>query len=165
MAAVKLDIELVPTPLWGESLYRLLTRGQWDKIRRPVLDRAAGHCEVCGAASARLQCHEQWEYQDDAGRRVLTSIQAVCGQCNAAIHIGRAGIAAAEGHVDMQGIYDHFTRVNGIDWPTAKKAKVDAFGLHQKRSQRKWTTDYGPYAEQIAARRAAFPDGRIPTRK
>src|SRR6266516_251626 len=122
---MKLVIELVPTPLWRESLYRLLTRGQWDKIRKPALDRAAGHCEVCGDSAARLLCHEQWRYDEAAGVRLLTGIQAVCQTCSSVMHIGRAGIVASEGVMDMQEVYDHFMRVNEIDWPTAEKA-IDA---------------------------------------
>lgn len=153
---MKLEIELVPTPLWGESLYRLLTRAQWEKIRRPVLDRAAGHCEVCGVVSARLTCHEQWDYQDDAGRRVLTGIQAVCGLCNSVTHIGRVGTIAKQGDLDIQEVYEHFMNVNGIDWPVAEKALDDAFALHKSRSKRKWTTDFGPYSDTVDARRAVI---------
>jgi len=162
---MKLEIELVPTPLWRESLYRLLTRGQWDKIRKPALDRAAGRCEVCGDAAARLLCHEQWQYDDATGVRKLTGIQAVCQPCSSVMHIGRAGIMATEGVMDLQEVYDHFMRVNGIDWPTAQKAIDAAFALHHKRSKQKWTTDFGPHQSVVDERRAQFPDGQIPVRK
>lgn len=150
---MKLAIELVPTPLWGESLYRLLTRGQWDKIRKPALDRAAGHCEVCGVAAARLICHEQWHYDHVTGVRTLTGIQAVCQPCSSVMHIGRAGIIAGEGVMDMQEVYDHFMAVNEIGWPTAQQAIRDAYRLHAERSNRTWTTDFGPYAGVVNARR------------
>ncbi len=81
------------------------------------------------------------------------------------MHLARAAIAAAQGQFDIKEVYDHFMRVNEIDWPTAKNALDDAFELHVKRSKRKWTTDYGPYAEVMEERRAQFPDGRIPMRK
>src|SRR5437870_12310298 len=150
---VRLEIELVPTPLWGESLYRLLSSTQWNKIRMPVLERAAGRCEVCGAAGARLICHEQWNYQDEIGHRTLMGIEAVCGPCNSVMHIGRAGIIAAEGGLDLQEVYDHFMKVNGIDWASAQKAMDDAFAVHARRSKRKWTTDFGPHAEAVNARK------------
>ena len=162
---MKLDIELVPTPLWGESLYRLLTRTQWDKIRKPALDRAAGRCEVCGAASLRLICHEQWHYDHVTGVRTLTGIQAVCQPCSSVMHIGRAGIIATEGVLDLQDVYDHFMQVNGIDWPTAQKAIDAAYTLHRTRSKQNWTTDFGPHATAVRERRAKFPDGRMPVRK
>jgi hypothetical protein len=159
---VKLEIERVPTPLWGESLYRLLTRTEWDKIRKPALDRAAGHCEICGAVSSPLLCHEQWSYDDENAKRTLTGIQAVCGLCSSVIHIGRAGAVAAQGLLDMQDVYDHFMRVNDIDWPTAQRAVDDGAEIHKMRNQRIWTTDFGPYQPQVDARRAKFPAGRIP---
>jgi len=162
---MKLEIELVPTPLWRESLYRLLTRGQWDKIRKPALDRAGGRCEVCGDATARLLCHEQWHYDEATCVRKLTGIQAVCQPCSSVMHIGRAGIMAAEGVVDLQDVYDHFMRVNGIDWPTAQKAIDDAYALHHKRSNQKWTTDFGAYQFAVDERRAQFPGGHIPVKK
>ena len=162
---MKLEIELVPTPLWRESLYRLLTRSQWDTIRKPVLDRAAGRCEVCGDAAARLLCHEQWHYDHAKGIRTLTGIQAVCGPCSSVMHIGRAGQIAAQGELSLDDVYFHFMRVNGIDWPTAQKSIDAAFALHGQRSKQKWTTDFGPHQSVVDVRRARFPDGRIPVKK
>jgi len=162
---MKLDIELVPTPLWRESLYRLLTSGQWDKIRKPALDRAAGRCEVCNDATARLLSHEQWQYDDATGVRKLTGVRAVCGPCSSVMHIGRAGKVAAQGELSLDNVYFHFMRVNSIDWPTAQKAIDAAFAIHGQRSQQEWTTDFGPYQSVVDERRAQFPDGRIPVKK
>lgn len=162
---MKLDIELVPTPLWRESLNRLLTGAQWNEIRQPVLDRAPGHCEICGAASARLLCHEQWQYDDAAAVRTLIGIKAVCGPCNSVIHIGRARKVAAQGQLDIQVVYDHFMRVNKIDWATAQSAIDDAYALHHQRSRMKWTTDFGPHQTAVNERRAKFPDRQLPIRK
>jgi len=162
---MKLEIELVPTSVWGESLHRLLTRTQWDKIRKPTLDRAAGRCEVCGIASARLICHEKWSYDDATSARTLTDIQAVCQPCSSVMHIGRAGIIAVDGVLDLQDVYNHFMEVNGIDWPTAQKAIDTAYAVHRKRSKQKWTTDFGPHAVAVNERQTKFPDGRIPIRK
>lgn len=162
---MRLEIELVPTALWGESLNRLLTGAQWDKIRAPVLERAAGHCEVCGAPTNRLLCHEQWSYNESSAVRTLTGIKAVCGACNSVIHIGRARKAAAQGQLDIQAVYDHFIKVNGIDWPTAQQAIREAIQLHDQRGNRIWITDFGPYQRVVNERRAQFPDGRIPIRK
>jgi hypothetical protein len=159
---VKLEIELVPTPLWGESLYRLLTKGQWNRIRIPVLDKAAGSCEVCGSASARLQCHEQWRYDDVMGIRALIGIEAVCGPCNSVLHIGRARRVGAQGQLDIQRVYDHFMMVNGIDWPAAQQVIQVAFEVHARRSKCEWTTDFGPYAAVVNERRSRFSDGRLP---
>ena len=159
---MKLAIERVPTQLWGESLKRLLTRTEWDKIRQPALDRAAGRCEICGAAASPLSCHEQWSYDDENANRTLTGIQAVCGLCSSVIHMGRARAVAAQGLLDIQAVYDHFMRVNAIDWPTAQRALDDGAEIHKMRNQRTWTTDFGPYQPQVNARRAQFPDGLIP---
>jgi hypothetical protein len=162
---VKLEIELVPTALWGESLNRLLAGAQWNKIRVPVLERAAGHCEVCGVDARRLLCHEQWTYDEATGVRTLTGIKAVCGPCNSVIHIGRARRVAAQGQLDIQAVYDHFMRVNGIDWPTAQQALRDAIQLHGERGNRIWRTDFGPYQAAVNERRSQFTDGRVPVRK
>ena len=161
---MRLEIELVPRPLWGESLFRLLASGQWEKIRTVAVDRAAGRCEVCGAVSTRLIGHEQWTYDDDAGTRVLTGVKAVCGPCNSATHFGRSRNLAAQGHLDLQEVRDHFMRVNGFDRSSAENAIKNAFALQRERNKQQWTTDFGPYADAIAARRAHFPDGRIPVR-
>ncbi len=39
----------------------------------PIVERAAGHCEICGAEASRLICHERWEYEDAAGIAVCAS--------------------------------------------------------------------------------------------
>jgi hypothetical protein len=162
---MRLEIELVPTALWGESLNRLLTGAQWNRIRAPVLERAAGRCEVCASDTTRLLCHEEWSYNETTAVRTLTGIMAVCGPCNSVIHIGRARRVAAQGQLDIQAVYDHFMKVNGIDWPTAQQAIRDAIQLHAERCNRIWITDFGPYQSLVDERRAQFPDGRIPIRK
>ena len=162
---MKLEIETVPTPLHRESLYRLLTQAQWNKIRQPALDRAAGRCEVCGTETPRLLCHEQWRYDDAISVRTLTGIKAVCGPCNSVIHIGRSRGEATKGRLNIQLVYDHFMAVNAIDWPTAQQAIRDAYRLHAERGAHTWTTDFGPYQFVVDERRAQFPDGRIPVKK
>jgi hypothetical protein len=81
----------------------------------------------------------------------------VCGPCNSVIHIGRARSDAAKGRLDLQLVNDHFLRVNGIDWPTAQQAIIDAHRLHGQRGGLMWSTDFGPYATAVAERRAMVP--------
>ena len=51
-APLKCKISLVPAPLWGVSLARLLPRSQWDKLRQAEIARYGQTCQTCGKQPA-----------------------------------------------------------------------------------------------------------------
>jgi hypothetical protein len=66
---LRLAIELVPQPLWGQSIAQRYKQ-QWNKLRIPAYERAGHKCEICGGTGPRpsprnpgsLEAHEVWEY-------------------------------------------------------------------------------------------------------
>ena len=64
--ALRLPIELIPSPLWGRSLAKLgsTDKGQivWERIREVEMRRTGRLCEVCGEPAHDV--HEKWEYDD-----------------------------------------------------------------------------------------------------
>src|SRR5260370_31103828 len=93
----KLTIELVPKPVWGNSLAHRMTRANWNKIRWLVLERYRYHCGICGSDEKPLTCHELWEYDDEQHVQKLQGFIVLCRNCHAIKHYGRTNIKAREG--------------------------------------------------------------------
>jgi hypothetical protein len=82
-----LTIDLVPGPLWGTSLYRLVKRSAWERTRKAAREASQNRCAICGAGGT-LTCHETWGYDDTARVATLTGTQAICRMCNFVKHWG-----------------------------------------------------------------------------
>jgi hypothetical protein len=143
---LKLEPELIPSPCWGADLSRVLSQRLWKQVRAPIVERAAGHCEICGAEARRLICHERWEYEDAAGIAHLRELIALCFKCSGVIHWGNSQAMANAGRINMAGIWGQFRRVNGISREAAQERLEQAFAVWRQRSRQSWTIDYGEYA-------------------
>jgi len=140
---VRLSCELVPRSTWGENVRSLLTRSQWDRLRRFVYAQAGGACEICGDVGTNqgrkhdLEAHEVWAHDDDTHTQTLMRMIALCPECHRVKHIGRAFATGAH-HRALA----HLARVNA--WGDAEVyAHVDAhFTLHTLRSAHAWEVRY-----------------------
>ena len=141
----KLNIELVPEPLWGKSLAKTLKRSEWDRVRRTVYQRQGFKCGICGA-EGRLLCHEVWSYDDENHVQTLVGFKAVCNNCNNCIHMGRAHILSREGKINIREVYEHYARVNELQHWTQAKIDYNVARLEFiERSKHGWTTVIGDY--------------------
>ncbi len=140
----KLEIELVPQPLWGMSLHKLLPRRKWDEIRSKVIERQSHKCGVCGMGD-RLLCHEIWEYDDNNCVQKLVGFIALCNMCNFVKHIGMAGVLVQEGKVNFEDVVKHYMRVNQSTRETFEEDYKEAGNLWSERSQYAWTQEIGDY--------------------
>lgn len=143
-----LTIELMPEPLWGRSLAKMMPRAEWDRLRGRVKAMSDYRCAICGAEGA-LFCHEVWRYDDAQRIQSLTGFKAICRMCHHVKHIGHAGILASEGKLDMEDVEQHFMRVNGCDREAFERHKEEAGRIWEERSRHQWTTDFGEYAASI----------------
>lgn len=149
---VALPSEPVPSSSWGGNLNNLLAPASWARIRRGVVGRFGGLCQVCGELrqGQQIECHEVWDYQAaEPGNpfRVqrLAALLSVCRPCHRAFHIG-LGRGAGPGEEAIVRLAD----VNGwslkethvyLDWAQA---------CWELRSEWKWELDLGLLAgEQI----------------
>ena len=133
---MKLNFELVPDSCWYSNLRSNLPKEVWDKIRKKAYARAGGKCMICGAPTARLEAHEQWEYDDKNGVQKLANIVAVCKACHEVIHIGRTQLMGREREAS-----EHFMKVNGCTYAEYRKALGEANEVHRERSKREWQLD------------------------
>ena len=133
---MKLNFELVPDSCWYSNLRSALPQGAWDVIRKKAYARANGRCMICGAPTARLEAHEQWEYDDEKGVQKLVNVIAVCRACHEVIHIGRTQLMGRE-----REACEHFMKVNGCTYAEYRKALGEANAVHRERSKREWLLD------------------------
>ncbi len=141
--APRLTIELVPETCWFGNLRKHVSRQEWDRIRFQVYDRAGRLCEVCGGRGSAhpVECHEIWEYDEDAGVQRLVGMIALCPACHEVKHIGLAGL---KGRGDIAGA--HLAEVNGWSSEVAARYVEEALAVWRKRSKRTWSLDVSALA-------------------
>ena len=148
MANLKLTIELVPSTSWYENMRKVLSRQDWDVLRKKSYTDGGHRCAVCGA-SGRLNCHEVWEFNDKVKVQTLKGFTALCDMCHHVKHIGFAGILAREGKLDMGDVENHFCQVNGCDYSDYVTHSDKAWKLWEKRSKYNWKIELGEYATLV----------------
>jgi hypothetical protein len=158
-SGLKLRIQLIPKPTWGRNLRKALTARGWERISHPVRARAGG-CEICGGSN-RLQCDEQWAYDDERHVQRLIGLRCVCQTCHNVMNWGRSSIVAvqeAERYPTLlEDLKAHFMRVNGVDASFFDRYLKAASVEHSLRSRHEWVVEYGDYSAivgQVEAMRA-----------
>jgi hypothetical protein len=148
----KLAIELVPKPLWGQSIAQCY-KARWDELRRPCYRAAGYRCEICGGKGSEhpVEAHEVWEYTDNGttGVQRLVRLIALCPLCHQCKHMGRSGVVLPE--AEFHRVLDHFARVNG--WPPRGQVTQDLFNAHYdatgeewlRRNELSWTQDLSAF--------------------
>ena len=131
----RLTVQLVPRPLWYTSNVRsILPKEDWDTLRRIQYRRSNWVCDFSGGRGSKwpLECHEVWEYDDQALVQHLLRLTGLCPACHESKHIGRAGVVGRGEEARA-----HLREVNG--WTKDQTdAYVDAaFDKWAKRSRRR----------------------------
>ena len=80
----KLTIELVPQTCWYANVRKLVTYSQWEVIKRVTRRAAHSICQICGGVGKRwpVECHEIWQYNDEAHIQTLIGLIALCPMCH-----------------------------------------------------------------------------------
>jgi len=147
--ALKLCIELVPLTAWESSLYRLMPREVWNRIRDDFIKKNGRKCQVCSETDGTMNLHELWNYDDTRYVQKLDGFILLCGMCHHVKHIGLARILANEGRLDYNEVIKHFCKVNNCSEKEFEKHRAVSFDVWQKRSKHKWKQDFGEYKEFV----------------
>lgn len=126
----KLDFELVPDACWYSNLRSILSKKQWDFLRKDAYERADGKCMICGRKSKRLEAHEKWSYDIDNGVQKLEDIVAICHDCHSVIHIGRTSLVG-----NIVRAQNHYMKVNCCTYADYIQNLSKANQLHLERNK------------------------------
>lgn len=163
---LKLEIQLVPRPLFGVNLRKMLSRRAWSAFREEQLKDHPGHCDVCGVVTEKLHLHEEWEYDTSRalGRARLKGLQSVCFYCHGCEHYGwlrnfARNEATKEDVLELAAA--HFCRVNSVDHSVFDQHVEHADHEWARRSKMMWQVDWGDYQDMLPkARLKEFHDKR-----
>lgn len=134
---LKLNFELVPDGCWYSNLRSVLSRKQWDVVRKEAYGRADGRCMICGRKANRLEAHEKWSYDEKNCVQRLEDVLAICHSCHSVIHIGRTQLLG-----DEEKAIAHFCKVNGCRYPDYVRALGEANAVHARRNKvSEWKLD------------------------
>lgn len=133
-----LTLDLVPSTTWYDNLRSRLRPSEWDRLRKATYAAAGHRCEVCGGKGRHhpVECHERWEYDDDAHVQRLVGLIALCPACHEVKHFGRSQ-AVGRG----AAAFAHLMRVNHWTETQAVDHIAESFALWERRSNIEWTLD------------------------
>jgi len=135
---MNLTIELVPRSSWFTNLRSVLSKSEWDKIRKEQYKKSNYVCDVCGGKGDRwpVECHEIWEYDNRKHTQKLVGFTSLCPSCHMVKHIGLAGI---------RGLHDkaisHLMKINDMTRNGAEMYVEDQMWKWQERSLYEWEID------------------------
>lgn len=137
----RLEIELVPKSCWWSNVRSQVTTAEWEVCKRFVRQRSGGRCEICGGKGPKwpVECHETWQYDDDAEVQTLVGLIALCPDCHAAKHIGRTLKVGPE--VQAQRILSHIMTVNRWGYAHLESYLETVFAIWSIRSTLTWGLD------------------------
>lgn len=152
MKALLLDISLVPSSSWFNNVRSILTKSQWDILRKKVYSEAWYVCEICSNIGPKhpVECHEIWEYDDKKLIQKLTGMIALCPNCHMVKHIGLAQIQNKS-----ELALNHFMLINKLTKKQAVKYIEECFETWKSRSKKEWSIDisilerYGIHVKKI----------------
>lgn len=135
---IKLTIELVPATCFFSNVRSMVSKDDWDKLRKESYKKARHRCEICGGKGDKwpVECHEVWSYHDDKKIQKLERLNALCPPCHAVKHIGLASIRG-----EKENAIKHMMTVNDISRPETIKLIDEAFLLWNERSKYEWDVD------------------------
>ncbi len=133
---MRLTIELVPKTAWYSNVRAILSKAQWDTVRKQVYSAAYDLCQICGGVGPKhpVEAHEIFSYDATTGVQTLDEILALCPSCHQVKHIG---LAQVNGKFDQA--VEHFMKINGMSSDDSLKYIASKFKLWHDRSKLKWT--------------------------
>lgn len=138
MRPPRLTIELVPATAWYTNVRSNVSKEEWDRLRKLVYAEAGYLCEICNGQGTKwpVECHEMWEYDDDAHTQTLIKLVALCPRCHEVKHIGRANIKGT-----FYRALQHLAEVNEWSLEEAEEYVAIQFLIWQERSKYEWQLD------------------------
>ena len=80
----KLIPELIPSNTWYNNVRSIVSKDEWDIIRRKSYKFANYKCQICGDSGINqgykhpVECHEIWEFDDKNKIQYLIGFISLC---------------------------------------------------------------------------------------
>lgn len=155
----KLNMMAIPNFITNYSLFNILDKLDWDRIRHIVFDKSGNKCSICHSSGVILNCHEVWIHDDVNLIQYLKECVSLCVLCHSATHPTRASKNAEEGKYEFKKVVEHFMRINECDEKTFDEYKDYIQDLELYRTivltedrKKAWHIDYGEYNDLVLRR-------------
>lgn len=135
----------IPKTSRSATLAKLLSPGQWNRIRHSIYYKAHYRCQSCGRRG-RLHCHEVWQYNQQTGYQHLRGFQALCQDCHQAKHIFFVRSPRRKAN-----LLRHLALVNKLTPAEAQEQLAVAQRRQIALNQSYWIVNYGPYNWAVPA--------------
>lgn len=148
----RLTVELVPSTCWYTNVRSNVSKATWDRLRRHVAAGARHRCEICGGQGRRwpVECHEVWDYDDEAKVQRLDRLVALCPACHEVKH---AGLASKRGR--LPAVIERLAALNEWSEEDAAAYLEVVFENWSVRSHHRWTLDISILAERYGGDEAS----------
>lgn len=142
----KLRVELIPRTTFYNNLRAILSKGDWDYLRKQIYRKYNYKCAICSGVGKNhpVECHELWSFNEQEHIQRLDGLIALCPDCHSVVHYGLAEI---RGYSDK--VFKHFKKINKWDDKKTQKHIQEAFELWEKRSSEKWKVDLTTFLKKV----------------
>ena len=141
--ARRLEITLVPRPLWGYDLRKKVRDELWRQLEAAACCDTDGRCAICGGRPTSLE--PRWKYDERRGVATLVGFELLCPYCYFGRHPGHASEVFGQDELDQ--VNAHYRRVNGITSDLDWLHDLDgAFEEWHRRNLIDWRADLGVFA-------------------
>jgi hypothetical protein len=132
---MNLKLNFIPLSTKGVNV-RSIKPEKWDEIRKYIYAFHGYRCQICGInrQKAPLECHEQWEWDDEKHMQILTDLLCVCHICHKTIHINQQlGF--------FYVCFDHLRKINKLTKEEAIELIDEETAKWAQRSYKKYGVD------------------------
>lgn len=142
----KLAIELIPKTSFFSNLRAVLSKSDWDFIRKQSYRKYNYKCAICSGVGKKhpVECHELWSFDDKNQIQRLDGVIALCPACHSVVHFG---LSEVRGYGD--DALNHLKKVNKWNDKKVNKHIQEAFDLWNERSNLAWTLDIMTYLKEV----------------
>jgi hypothetical protein len=130
---------MIPQHSFGKNLHHILSKEDWDTVRKYIYKKDGYACSICKKKNTRLSAHEEWDFkitntEKKTGTQKLVTIWALCDDCHMIKHIAFASELAHQGKLDLNNLIIHFLNVN--------ECEKEDFVEHYNEAVDKWNELY-----------------------
>ena len=132
----KIKFEMIPENMWYCNLRHILSKSQWDIIRKDAYQKSNEKCMICNRKVKRLEAHELWNFNEITQTQSLTDVIALCSICHKTIHIGHASIIGK-----LEECFKNYCKINKCSIEECLTDYKKAFDLWNERNKINWILD------------------------